>query len=217
MLYALSGRSCVSVILTALWLLSSVNGVAAKAVCHTDAQGNEQCKQMLSTGVIVAIVVSIVVFFGICLGVWFYIRRTRARKEAQAIEATFTVEPAQIRGPPVMIRNTATATTTYGSPRMSASFTNGFSGTGYYSSGTTGSTTTTTIPAKTLAAAMKSTGSAPALPPLNLGGSGAGPSSAPSNKPTYPFTGISSSRLPPMPQPASAYVRTGPAFGYGYV
>lgn len=216
MSYTSSGRSPLSVVLAVLWLLSSVNGVAAKAVCHTDAQGNEQCKQMLSTGVIVAIVVSGVVFFALCFGVFFYIRRTRARKEAAAIEATFTVEATQIRGPPVMAR----AHTTYDKPSLS--YSRGLmSGSGYYASGSgnyasgsgnfTSGSDITTVPSKRLAA-LQAAGGAPVIPPLDLGG----PSSAPMSQP-YPFTGISSSKLPPMPQPASAYVRTGPAFGYSYV
>jgi hypothetical protein len=216
-------RTVLRVLLTALWVLSSFTSRAsAKAVCHTDAQGNEQCKEMLSPGIIAAIVVSAVVFVGILLGVFFYIRRMRAKKEAAALESTFSVEPAQIRGPPVMAR----AHTTYDNPATFGGTANSrshlMSGSGYYASGSgnyaTGSELATSR-SKRLAA-MTGAGSAPMLPPLNLGGPSSGmdhPSTAPSNKASYPFTGISSSKLPPMPVPASAYVRSGPAFGYGYV
>jgi len=204
-----------------LWTLSSVDGVEAKRVCHIDTQGNELCQQMISPAIIGAIVASSVCVILLAIAVWLYIRRTRARR-AEA-DVAFTVDANQIEGPPVMVR----ANTTYAATYSNASYSN-YSKTGsnysksgggpssnYPSYSKSSTNNYLNYPGSAFGSGFEmDLGSAPAMygGPLSApggpraGGSAAsGPSTAALGKPPYPFTGISSMQLPPMPQTPNAY------------
>lgn len=79
-----------------LWAFMPI--VSAEQVCHTTDSGDNICKQQISTAVKVAIGVVVVAVVLLALGVFYFIRRFRSKKQEES--AGFDIEPSQIEGPP---------------------------------------------------------------------------------------------------------------------
>lgn len=90
-----------------LWAFMPI--VTAEQVCHTTESGDSICKQQISTTVKVAIGVVVVAVVLLALGVFYFIRRFRSKKQEES--ACFDIEPSQIEGPPATVA--ASLTTTY--------------------------------------------------------------------------------------------------------
>ncbi|KAK0487130.1 hypothetical protein IW261DRAFT_592560 [Armillaria novae-zelandiae] len=73
--------------------------VSAEQVCHTTDSGDHVCKQQISTAVKVAIGIVVVTVVLLALGVFYFIRRFRSKKQEEE-SAGLDVEPSQIEGPP---------------------------------------------------------------------------------------------------------------------
>ncbi|SJL07170.1 uncharacterized protein ARMOST_10513 [Armillaria ostoyae] len=84
--------------------------VSAEQVCHTTDSGDNVCKQRISTAVKVAIGVVVVAVVLLALGVFYFIRRFRSKKQEEE-SVGFNIEPSQIEGPPVTAA--VSLTTTY--------------------------------------------------------------------------------------------------------
>jgi len=200
--------SLVPFVLAALVLaLSSVPGADAKKICRTDPNGVIHCQEKLSKTVIAAIAATTVSVVLLIVGAIFYIMRTRARKDQLS---TLDIEASQISGPPAIL--SATRGTTYAANYSPASY--------RYNPASAPA-----LPQLSFAGA----GSAP----MAYQGSGHGhgkvpyspgmkmpfsPQTAPHNggwtvaktkkgkeRAQYPFGGISSTHLPPMPQASGGY------------
>ncbi|KAJ7585185.1 hypothetical protein C8J56DRAFT_950080 [Mycena floridula] len=201
----------ISLALPALLAISNAQSVEAKRVCHVDAQGNELCQQMMSPGVIAAIVAASVSVILIIAAVWLYIRRTRAHR-AEA-EMAFTVEADQIQGPPVMHR----ANTTYAATYNTASTYSKYSQSSNYSGAPSSKPfpkhvpnhLNYNVPASAFGAGFEmDLGSAPAIhggpmsavPGTSRGANFNGPGTAGGRAP-YPFQNGISSSMPPLPIP----------------
>jgi len=211
-----------SLTLPGLLVFSSLPGVGANRVCHVDAQGNELCQQMLSPGVIAAIVAASVSVLVIIALVWLYIRRTRASARRAEADMTFSVDANQIQGPPIMHQANTTYAATYNNTASSYSK--------YSQSGTLNTNFSSAAPSSRAfpkhvpnhlnynvpgsAGFEMDLGSGPALyggpmsavPGTSRGINFNGPGTA-GNKAPYPFqNGISSSMPPPaMPQTPTAF------------
>ncbi|KAK0222139.1 hypothetical protein IW262DRAFT_958820 [Armillaria fumosa] len=90
-----------------LWAFMPV--VSAEQICHMTDSGDSICKQQISTAVKVAIGVVVVAVVLLALGVFYFIRRFRSKKQEES--ACFDIEPSQIEGPPATVA--ASLTTTY--------------------------------------------------------------------------------------------------------
>jgi hypothetical protein len=221
----------------AIWLcLSSLNSAAAAPivrravtaktgttkVCNTDADGVMHCTEKLSGAVIAAIIVTTVAVIGLAIVVWWFIRRSRAR--AASAEDQLQVEASQMQGPPPIIgvnaipssrkrgKNKQLASTTYAAtydtssapvlPQLA------------YAAGSAPVFSNAGPPSAPLAARMGH-GQAYGYGPGSAGPFATPPQTAPNGKAfgqkntPYPFTGISSNQLPPMPQPGPSYAGGG--------
>ncbi|KAG7444195.1 uncharacterized protein BT62DRAFT_257673 [Guyanagaster necrorhizus] len=79
-----------------LWAYLPV--VSAAEVCHTTDSGDNVCKQRISTAVKVAIGVVVIAVFLLALGVFYFIRRSRSKRQEEE-SSGFDIEPSQIEGP----------------------------------------------------------------------------------------------------------------------
>ncbi|KAK0244531.1 hypothetical protein EDD85DRAFT_202099 [Armillaria nabsnona] len=106
---AAARRSLATPALYVATLLVYLPIVSAEQVCHTTDSGDNVCKQQISTAVKVAIGVVVVAVVLLALGVFYFIRRFRSKKQEESVG--FDIEPSQIEGPPVTAA--ASLTTTY--------------------------------------------------------------------------------------------------------
>jgi len=194
--------------------------VGKTLICNTDANGVQQCTEKLSGGVIAAIVLTTAGAIIVLAGVVWWINRSRNRNGD--VEDQLQVEASQMQGPPPIIGvNAIPSSRKRGKPKQNTTYA------ARYDPGS----------APVLPQLAYAAGSAPVLSMSNAGppsapiaqrmgmgsayGYGPGsagvhtpPQTAPNGKSfgqgksPYPFVGISSSQLPPMP-PA------GPSYGAG--
>jgi len=192
-----------------IWVLTTHPlGVQASKICRTDVNGNTSCQEKISPLVITAIVVTSIAVIALIVAAVFYVHRTRLLREKAEKEVAFAVDQSQIQGPPIMIQEPEQATT-YGAPYAMASAPSGpkpltLSGVGSapVHPQLTLNLASAGVPMKSPLATSYgySQNGYPQTAPGNRAvfSSGMGSSSARGDG-RYPFTGISSSQLPPMP------------------
>jgi hypothetical protein len=80
-------------LLLVLWALSpySVESAVAARVCTTNSDGKTVCYDKLSAGIIVAIIITIVLFLLLCAGIFYVVRRTRIHRMNNALAANLVI------------------------------------------------------------------------------------------------------------------------------
>jgi len=217
----------------AIWLmLASLQGAAAqhtkratkKLICNTDSNGVQRCTEKISPAVIAAIVVTTVGVILLAIGVWFFIHRARSRRE-ENVEDQLQVEASQMQGPPPIIgvnaipssrkRGKKHQNTTYAAnydPSSAPVLPHLAHTVGHGSAPVLSMSMAHGPPSAPI---TRLQGSAYGYGPNSAGPYGTPPQTAPNGKgfghgkSPYPFVGISSSQLPPMPQAGPSYASGG--------
>jgi hypothetical protein len=197
-------------------------------ICSTGPDGQQHCTEKLNTGVIAAIVVVTILVIAVFIGIGVFVYHMRRQKgDDVENQSQLSVEASQMQGPPPIIGVTAIPSSRKRGKKNAAQLVNTTYAANYDPS------SAPVLPQLAYAAgsapvlSMRDGGppSAPIAARMGLGSAyGYGPGSAgaytpPQTAPNgkafgkgqspYPFVGISSTQLPPMPHGGPSYASGG--------